>query len=551
MDNGGSRDTWPVMHDEALQRSVLSSLARQLASGILVVDARTRQPLMQNPQMERICGPIVLEQGVPVPAWVGYHPDGSSYSPEEWPLARGLRGEKVEPQEIEIVRPNGERVMVRMSAEPILDEGGELCLVVVTGLDVTGQRRTYASRRFLADASTLLASTQDPVDTLRNIARLAVPILADWCTIELLDESGAIQRVAVEHIDSRKARAAEELSHRHPLDPDSETGVAKVIRSRTAELHDEIHPETLNEVAESPAHQKLLMELGIRSMMIVPLVARDRALGAISFVSAESGRQYSSGDLEVAEELASRAALAIENSRLVDQSRAASEAKSDFLAVMSHELRTPLTAIIGYAELFQLGVPEPVTQRQHDQAERIEVSARHLLQIIEEILTLVTLDSGEAKVRYEKVPVAELLRRAFNIIEPMARSKGFPLLVRLPDESHVINSDPDKVLQILLNLLSNAVKFTEMGDVRLAADVEGDTVVFSVSDSGIGLEEENVRKIFEPFWQVERPITRRAGGTGLGLTICRRLSDLLGAQLAVDSRAGAGSTFTIRLPLES
>jgi signal transduction histidine kinase len=544
-----SGSVWPFMHDEALQRDVLNSLARQLASGILVVDARSGQPLMQNPQMEAICGRVVLENGAPVPAWVGYRADGSSYAPHEWPLARGLRGETVEPEEIEIIRPDGGRAMVRMSAEPIFGDAGEMRLVVLTGLDVTGQRRTYASRRFLSDASALLSSTQDPVDTLRNIARLAVPILADWCTIELLDEAGEIQRVAVEHIDKRKARAVEELARRHRLDPTSATGVAQVVRSRTPALYDEIRPEVLNEVAESPAHRKLLMELGIRSVMIVPLVARDKALGAISFVSAESGRQYSSGDLEVAEELASRAALAIENSRLFDQSRAANEAKSDFLAVMSHELRTPLTAIIGYAELFQLGVPEPVTPRQHDQAERIEVSARHLLQIIEEILTLVTLDSGEAKVRYEKVAVAELLRRAANIVEPMARSKGLPLLVRLPDESHVINTDPDKLLQILLNLLSNAVKFTEKGDLRLAADIEGDEAVFTVSDSGIGLDSDNVRKIFEPFWQVERPITRRAGGTGLGLTICRRLSDLLGAHLSVESSAGAGSTFTVRLPL--
>jgi signal transduction histidine kinase len=282
--------------------------------------------------------------------------------------------------------------------------------------------------------------------------------------------------------------------------------------------------------------------------MIVPLIAHDSALGVLSFLSAGSGRRFELEDLEIAEDLATRAALAIENSRLFDKSRAASEAKSDFLAVMSHELRTPLTAIIGFAELLQLGVPDPVTPRQHEQAERIEVSGRHLLQLIEEILTLVTLESGQRRVQRGNIDVNGLLRRATAIIEPMARSKGLELKLSTAEGDPVLRSDADKLLQILLNLLSNAVKFTETGEISLSACINDELLLIDVTDTGIGLDAEHLDRIFEPFWQVERPITRRAGGTGLGLTISRRLADLLGAELEVTSEIGKGSTFRVKLP---
>jgi signal transduction histidine kinase len=320
------------------------------------------------------------------------------------------------------------------------------------------------------------------------------------------------------------------------------------IRTGRAKLFSKVTPSVLEGLATNEAHRKVLRELGLRSLMIVPLVARGKPLGAITFVSADSGRIYTTDELEMAKELAGRAALAIENSRLLDASLAASEAKSDFLAVMSHELRTPLTAIIGYSELLQLGVPEPVTPGQHDQAERIEASARHLLQLVEEILTLVTLDSGESRIRKEEIEAPELLNRAAAIIEPMARLKGIPLKVYPPETSLSLHTDPEQLLQILLNLLSNAVKFTERGEIRLSAYPAGEEIIFEVADTGIGMGEEHIKRIFEPFWQVERPITRKSGGTGLGLTISRRLADLLGGEIDFETAPGQGSTFRVHLP---
>jgi signal transduction histidine kinase len=528
----------------------LAALMRQMASGVLVVSAVDGRVLFVNEQMEAIWRRSVGAVGEVAAELEGFHPDGSPYSPDDWPLARVLRrGVAVEGEEIEIVRGDGTRGFVRISAGPLAWDAVSPGAVLVTCLDITQERRRYTSRRFLAEAGALLASSLDHVATLRNVARLAVPALADWCTIDLLNEAGGLDRVAIEHVDRRKANAIAQLTRRYPPSMETETWVARVIRTGRPELIPDVSPEILNGFVRTVGRRKLLEELGVSSAMIIPLIARNSPLGAVVFIAGESRRRYTEDDLEVAEELAARAALAVDNARLFDKSRAATEAKSDFLAVMSHELRTPLTAIIGYAELIQLGVPDPVTPRQKEQAERIEVSSRHLLQLIEEILTLVTLESGERRLRQADFSANELLHRAYNIIEPMARAKDLALVVSEADGDPRITSDPDKLLQVLLNLLSNAVKFTARGEIHLNASVDDGCLVLAVSDAGIGMDEEHLRRIFEPFWQVERPITRSAGGTGLGLTISRRLADLLGAEIEVESQVGVGSTFRLRLPL--
>ncbi|MEX2582396.1 MAG: ATP-binding protein [Gemmatimonadota bacterium] len=534
---------------EGFDSVLLETLLSLVPAGVLIAEAPSGRVLIANERMQTICGGPIQDAGEGR-SWQAIDTFGCDYDETRWPLNRAISsGETVSDEEIEIIRADRGHSIVRVSAAPLRGPGGAIVAGVLTCLDISDQRRRYTSRKFLTDAGALLATNVDPVTTLRNIARLAVPTLADWCTIDLIRGDGSLERVAVEHMEPRKAMAAAELARRHPPSRESEFGVSKAIRTGRSELIREVTPELMRELARSPGHRKLLEELGIRSVMLVPLIARGEPLGAITFVSAESGWLYSSEELEMAEELAGRAALAIENSRLFDASQAATEAKSDFLAVMSHELRTPLTAIIGYSELLQLGVPEPVTPRQHEQAERIEVSARHLLQLIEEILTLVTLDSGESRVRSEQIDVKELLDSAASIMDPMARAKGLAIGIGHAAHDTVLLSDPDKLLQILLNLLSNAIKFTESGEIRLEASVEDGVVTFTVADTGIGLGPEHMERIFEPFWQVERPITRRAGGTGLGLTISRRLADLLGGDLEVESEVGAGSTFRVILPL--
>jgi signal transduction histidine kinase len=228
----------------------------------------------------------------------------------------------------------------------------------------------------------------------------------------------------------------------------------------------------------------------------------------------------------------------------------ANRAKNDFLAVMSHELRTPLNAIIGYGSLMRDGIPDPATKGQRHQLERISASAKHLLALIDEVLTLSRLDLGEERITPTPVSVASLVEEVAGMMELEARRKELTLALRLPSSDVTIVTDAGKLRQALLNLIGNAVKFTERGGVTVQAGVEhdGEEVVFSVRDTGLGIAPQHLPRVFDAFWQVDQAATRRAGGTGLGLHVTRRLLRLLGGDVTVESILGEGSTFTIRLP---
>jgi signal transduction histidine kinase len=233
------------------------------------------------------------------------------------------------------------------------------------------------------------------------------------------------------------------------------------------------------------------------------------------------------------------------------EAESANGAKSDFLAVMSHELRTPLAAIMGYQELLADGITGPITEAQGQQLGRIKASARHLLSLIDEILTFTRLDAGRETVLPETVDIDGALRDACEIVEPLAEAKKLEMKIVSPGPGVVVETDPTKLRQILVNLLSNAVKFTDTGSITAEGAVRGSGVVLKVIDTGIGIQPEFLHKIFDPFWQVEQKATRRATGTGLGLTVTKRLANLLGGDVDVVSTPGQGTTFTVTLPAKA
>ncbi|HUH11597.1 MAG TPA: ATP-binding protein [Longimicrobiales bacterium] len=227
----------------------------------------------------------------------------------------------------------------------------------------------------------------------------------------------------------------------------------------------------------------------------------------------------------------------------------ANRAKADFLAVMSHELRTPLNAVLGYVDLILAGIPEPIPEPSTKQLERVRLAARHLLSLIEEILAFSRIEAGREAVREEDADLAELARQAVALVDPLARDQGLELRLRGADEPVPVRTDPPKVLQILHNLLVNAVKFTDEGWVTLELATGEEMAELRVVDTGVGIQPKNQARIFESFWQVERPETRSRGGTGLGLSVSRALAQMLGGDVTVESTPGRGSTFTVTLPL--
>lgn len=400
--------------------------------------------------------------------------------------------------------------------------------------------------QLLNEASKALSSTLDYEKTLQSVAKLAVGYLADWCGVDLADEHGGVRQVVVAHKDESRVRWARELNKRYPPDYEAPTGVGEVIRSGRAAIYPEIPDEMLVSSARDDAHLEILRELQIRSALIVPMIARGRTLGALTLISSDTGRHYGEADQNLAQELATRAAIAIDNARLYRGALAASEAKSAFLATISHELRTPLNAIIGYASLLEEGIDGTLSSGQQAQLGRIRSSANHLLALIDEVLTFSRVEAGKEVVRADEVELKPLVAQALSMISPVAAEKGLEL--RDQSENATLVTDEGKLRQILLNLLSNAIKFSDGGEITISSELQEDSISISIADSGIGIAPENLERIFDPFWQVEQRSTRRVGGTGLGLSVSRNLARLLGGDVSVESQAERGSTFTVTLP---
>ena len=473
---------------------------------------------------------------------------GEPIGMEEQPFARALAGERSVREVVGRHPATGEERVIRIAAAPVLVEGSEAGAVAV-GSDVTEQRRAQEAQRILAEASRALASSLEYEATVRAVARLAVPALADWCFVEMREPDGSVRMVAAAHRDPAMVELALDQSRRYPVDPEAPFGTGRVMRTGEPELAPVIPEEVLGAVARDPEHAALLRRMRFRSSLSVPIAVRGRTEGVLSLVSSDSGRLYGEDDLALALEVAHRAAVAIDNARLYEEARAANAAKAGFLATMSHELRTPLNAMLGYVELLLLGIPETVPPGATRHVERIRLASQHLLSIIEEILTFSRIEAGRERVEPEEVDLLALVGEVSAIIEPLAAGKG--LAFRVPErvEPPSLVTDPRKLRQILVNLLGNAVKFTRAGSVAFEVEPDGGHLQLRVRDTGIGIAPADLEVIFEPFRQVDSTMTRPAGGTGLGLSVSRQLARLLGGDVTVESRPGEGSVFTVSLPL--
>ena len=302
------------------------------------------------------------------------------------------------------------------------------------------------------------------------------------------------------------------------------------------------------DAARFPEHQHIgaLQQAG--PVLITPLIAHDRVLGVLSVSRSVGAPDFSARDRYRLQAIADHASLGLWKLRLLDEAQAASQAKSDFMATMSHELRTPLTALTGYGELLAEEIVGPLTDSQADVVDRMRSVTHHLAVVIDEILTFSNLEAGRETARFDWVDVPLLIRSVRAIVEPQARQRGIAFRCDVPDGLRMI-SDPDKVRQILVNLVGNAIKFTDVGHVSVTVRRAEDRVMFEVEDTGIGIRPSDRARLFQAFSQLDSGLTRRYGGTGLGLFISQRLAKLLGGCIEVRSEYGKGSTFTLSLPV--
>ena len=431
-----------------------------------------------------------------------------------------------------------------------------------------GQRneRRKPERRalFLAEISRNLFESLDYEETLAKVARLAMPELGAWCIVDLIRDDDTIERLAVFHPDPSCQPHARELQLSYPPSPADIFGAPRILETQQPELVSEVTEELLASLDEKQL--ALLRELGFCSYMVVPLKARGRLLGAITFIAATSRHRYTPTDLLFAEDLAGRAATAMDNARLYqDAERARQEAveavaraaiadraKTDFLATMSHELRTPLNAIAGYAELLELGMRGPITEQQREAISRIRKSEQHLLGIVNDILMFAKTETGRLPLKLGNTSVATVLESVRFLIHPMLVAHDVTFRQSGCDDQLAVVADYDRMNQILMNLLSNAVKFSSKGgEVRVRCEIQDHLVAIHVEDDGHGIAEEKHEEIFEPFVQLSSGLTRTAEGSGLGLSISRELARLMGGDVTVESTPGKGSVFTLTLPISA
>jgi signal transduction histidine kinase/response regulator of citrate/malate metabolism len=417
------------------------------------------------------------------------------------------------------------------------------------------RRKAETALRLLAEASNVLSSSLDYNITLKNISRLAIPFFADLCFVDVI-EKDCVRRVAAEHVDPQMQTLADELKNYAPQPGSTHAAMLTgVMRDGVPRLVEHISPELLEASTLPGRHLELHRLLGSESGMIVPMASHGKILGAMTFVRTAKSPRYTASDLVLAEDLAHRAALAIDNARLYREAQDANRAKDEFLATISHELRTPLMAILGWSSMLRTEkLDEETTQRA---LETIERNAQVQSNLICDILDVSRIMSGKLEIEHLPVDLHEIIRSALEVVYPSAQDKNIQLEFSAratisPDENGVLG-DAQRLQQIVWNLLSNAVKFTPSGGhVRVELTQDEKDAIILVHDDGQGISAEFLPLVFERFRQADGTSTRRHGGLGLGLSIVRQLTQLHGGSVeAFSDGDGTGATFVVRLPLQS
>lgn len=433
-------------------------------------------------------------------------------------------------------------------AAPLKDAAGRVVQWFGTTTDIDDRKRAEQTAQFLTEASAALAELMDYESTLQRVARLAVPVFADWCAVDILGPGGAARTVAVTHTDPDKAALAQDLFRRYPLARSDLLGIRTVLRTGVAEWAAVVPAGRIEELTGDPEQLRVIRELGLKSYICVPVRSHTRTLGALTFVIAESGHAYDAQDLRAAQDLASRAAIALENSHLVAALKESDRRKDEFLATLSHELRNPLAPISNAAQILRLETP---ASPDADWALGvIDRQTRHLTRLVDDLLDIARITGNKLELRKERVALADVLDTAVETSRPLIENCGQELAVTAPAESIYLHGDPVRLAQAISNLLNNAAKYTERGGrVWLSAERQRGDVVITVRDTGIGIPAELLPRVFDMFTQADRSLERSRGGLGIGLTLVQRLIGMHGGTVEARSAGpGTGSEFIIRLP---
>jgi signal transduction histidine kinase len=430
----------------------------------------------------------------------------------------------------------------------VVDDRGAIVQWAGVIADIHDRKRHAEEAAFINEVTEVLGLSLDYEETMRSVARLCVPAIADWCSIDIAREGEPYERLVIEHTDPEKARIVAELDRTYRMAAEVDP-IVEVLRTGVAQVVEHVPDDVLVAAAHDEQHLSFIRDVGIRSWILAPMVARGRTLGVISVVTAESGRRFTNDDLPLIEEIARRAATAIDNARLYREAEEANRAKDEFLATLSHELRTPLTAIVGWAGMLRMGGLDAATQKVA--VDTILRSAQSQRELIDDLLDVSRVVAGKMELALEDVDLVRVAQEVVVSSRPAAEAKKLAVELTCSEPRLVLRGDERRLRQIVWNLVSNAVKFTPAGgEIAVRVERHGDMARLSVRDTGRGIARSFLPHVWERFRQADSGTSRQFGGLGLGLAVARHFVELHGGTVAVASDGeGKGATFTIELPL--
>ena len=402
----------------------------------------------------------------------------------------------------------------------------------------------------LSDASKILASSLNYKETLTNVTNLIVPSVADWCRIDTLTPDGVLQNLILNHKDPVKYQLGLELQSKYPASSKYANGIYDAIKNKKSILYSKVTSEMLKRSTVNKEHFDLLMQIGLKSVLIVPIISHEKVLGVISLIRSETETSFTQGDLLFTEELASRAASAIENANLYEQAQEGIRVRDEFLNIASHELKTPLTSLQLQMQLILKMIQANGTTSSQATLENLINSStkqiRRLAQLINDLLDVSRISNKKLELELEDVNLTEMTEDIVERFEEAIHKSGSTVTVK--KESAILGRwDKSRIDQVLTNLLSNAIKYGEGNPISITLKKKDSHAQIAISDKGLGMNKIEQEKIFDKFERTEA--AKKVGGMGLGLYIVKEIIDAHEGEIAVNSKKNKGSTFTVILPL--
>jgi PAS domain S-box-containing protein len=441
------------------------------------------------------------------------------------------------------VRKDGSQFIARVAITRRENARGRPIGYLLVSHDVTAEQQKLARQQFLAEVGASLQSSLDDVTTFAKIAELLVRFVGDGCAIDVLEDIGKLERKTVVLANPEHPGLTPALER---ILPERDHPVWKALDAGRTELYREVVPELLRSLAKDDAHLASLEASNIRSALFVPLVVADRVVAVLTVVSCRLDRCYDLEDLRLAEELARRASLALDNARLYELMQEAVRARDNVLGVVAHDLRTPLGNILVATTLLRRQSLESERQA-HQPLDAIERAVRRMNRLIQDLLDVTRIEASSLPLQTAHLSTHQVISEAVDAQRVLAASASLELTLELDEELPEICADRHRLLQILDNLIGNAVKFTRAGGhVAVGAAPHGEEVLFWVKDDGAGIAAEQLPHLFDRFWQAE---TAHRAGAGLGLVIVKGVVEAHGGRVWVESTPGRGSTFYFTIPL--